>query len=65
MRRQVGVGLIPGPRPQPCSSLSLSRLTDQSSNPTKHKNFDPPDPPTPLTPPKSGTQVEGGGGVEG
>ena len=46
---------------QPSGSLSLSCLTDQSSNPTKHKLLTPPPTPTP-TPQKSGTQVRG---VEG
>ena len=49
---QASVGSILGPTPRPRGCLSLSCLTDQSLNPTKHKLLTPP--PTPI-PKKSGT----------
>ena len=60
---QAGFASNPRPTPQPRGSLSLSCLTHQSLNPTKHKLLNPTHP-QPPTPQKNGAQVQGGGGAQ-
>ena len=53
MRKQAGIGSNPRLKLRPCDSLSLSCLTHQSSNPTKHKLLTCPPPHTPTHTPKT------------